>query len=222
MTIYNFWVAFTASDKAMVAEQFQNFIKSLEYILGGITSHHFYAVWFEVGYAFKIIGIMTAGFKNTQFFTFPINGHLQMSSGSIYAFLHGWWRQMFSGFNKVFHFFKKPRITNTRPANHRTVQPVFIAHFNGAFWGVDIAISKNRNVHSGIVFYFGNQRPIGISFIHLNACSAVNGNGLTAHILKAFGNFNNPNCFLIPAQAGFYGNRYIGALHHSFSELDHQ
>ena len=106
-----------------------------------------------------------------------------MTTGGIYALLHGRWSGMGPCFKIVLHFFKKPWIAYTGPTNHGTVQAIFVPHFHSHFRAVHITISKNRNMHALVVLYLRYGSPIGLSLIHLNPSSAVNGNGLATYIL---------------------------------------
>ena len=63
----------------------------------------------------------------------------------------------------------------------------------------DITISENRNMHPWIVFYFCDQTPIGLAFIHLSTRPSMNRNGGNADVLKAFRYFNDIFRIIIPA-----------------------
>src|SRR5690606_5594391 len=155
----------------------------------------------------EIIGIMPSGFKNSELLAFPVDRHLEVSPGSVYSFLQSGGSHVFTCFKKVFYLAEEPRISNTRPANHGTIESVTVAHFHGFFGSIHITISKHRNVHTRIVLYFGDRRPVGRSFIHLRAGAAVNGDGFGTRVLKPFGHLNDSDGIFIPAKTGFYGNR---------------
>ena len=165
---------------------------------------------------------MTTGFKYPQLLSFPVDRHLQVTSGGIYPFFHGGCRQVLSGGDIMFYFFKEPGIANTGTPDHGSVQSVLITHFHRHFRGIYVPVSKYRDVHTLIVLDLGNRPPIGISLIHLLPGASVNGNGLDPDVLKTLSNLNDLNGVMIPPETGFYRYRQIGAFYHLFGKLHHQ
>src|SRR6056300_148425 len=98
-----------------------------------------------------------------------------MSSGDLNLFFKSWLWKVFSCFKEVFYLLKKPRVSNRRSSNHRSVQAVIISHRHCFFWTVYIAIPKDRDVNSGVVFNLSDWSPIRYSFIHLSSGSPVYG-----------------------------------------------
>ena len=92
----------------------------------------------------------------------------------------------------------------------------------GFFGRVDIAIAKDGDVDTGILFYPGDQGPVGLAFIKLGAGAAVDGQGLDAHVLQAFGHFFDIFRLVVPAQSGLYGHRQAGAFDHRRRQAGHQ
>ena len=77
-----------------------------------------------------------------------------------------------------------------------------------------------------VVLRFGNQGPIGRTFIHLLARTTVNRNSLNSDILKALSHFNDVFGVVVPAQTGLNRHRLIygfdnlrGHLHHLWNVL---
>src|SRR6056297_4710 len=109
-------------------------------------------------------------------------------------------------FKKVLYLPKKPGVTNTGATNHSTVQSILVSHFYGSLWGVYIPITKNRNMHSRVVFYLSDRFPVGISFVHLCARTTMNGNSFAAYVLQTFGYLNNFYGIIVPTQTGLNGD----------------
>ena len=95
-------------------------------------------------------------------------------------------------------FVKDPRIPNRCATYHDAVHTVFVAVLHSLRAAIHIAVSKNRNMKARVVLRFGNQGPIGLTFIHLLARTTVNRNGLNAYILEALSDFNDVFAVLIP------------------------
>src|SRR5688572_21106375 len=110
-----------------------------------------------------------------------------MFSASFGALLNGRRCQFFASFEIMFYLVKNPWITNARPANHDTIHSVAVFVLKGFFRSSYITVSENRNMDPLIFLYPRNERPVGLSLVHLNACSSMNGECLYTNILKAFG-----------------------------------
>src|SRR5699024_4446334 len=126
--------------------------------------------------------------QNTQFFPFPLYGMLDMTFNSLYSFRDSWWWYMLTGFDKVFHIFKYPRIPDCSSAYHNTIFTITVTIKQGFFRTVDIPIPKDRYMNSRILFNLGYQFPVRFPFIHLLTSPSVNRDSFYPHILKSFSN----------------------------------
>ena len=88
-------------------------------------------------------------------------------------------------------------------ADHDAVCAGDIQSAVGVLGAVYIAIDDYRNVYS--VFYGADGMPIGLAFIHLATCAAMDGEHLHADILRAFGEFRGIEALFIPAETHFHG-----------------
>ena len=123
-------------------------------------------------------------------------------------------------------FIKDPRIPNRCATYHDAVYTIFVAVLHSLGTAIHIAVSKNRNVQARVVLCFGNQRPIGLTFIHLLARTTVNGDGLDSDILEALSHFNDVFGVVVPTQTRLNRHRLIygfdnlrGHLHHLWNVL---
>ena len=76
----------------------------------------------------------------------------------------------------MFYLPEYPWITNSCTADHDTINPITIFIFQCFLRAVNIAITENWDVNAWVVFYFGDQRPVGLAFIQLASCAAMNAN----------------------------------------------
>src|SRR5678810_1074551 len=108
---------------------------------------------------------------------------------------------MFSCLNKMFYLVKYPWIAYSSTADHNAINPIAIFIFKRFFGRINITVSKNRKMNTGVFFHFSDQGPVSFAFIKLCSCSSVNGNSFYANVLQSFGNFFNILTMVVPAQS---------------------
>ena len=145
-----------------------------------------------------------------------------MVAANFNPLFQGWGCHQFSGMQVVFNLPKNPGIANGCATNHDAIYAIPVFIFQRFLWTINISIAKNGNMDAGIIFYFGNQRPVGLTFIHLRAGAAMDGKGFDAYILQSLGYFYNVFALLVPTQPGFYGYRQLGAFYNGARKGDHQ
>src|SRR5690606_38213232 len=143
-------------------------------------------------------------------------------AGCINAILHGWRRQMLTGFEVVFYFVENPRISDGRAADHDSVDSVFVLVFERFFGRIDIAVSENRNGDTRVVFDARDVRPIGGTFVELRSGACMDGKRFHSDVLQAFGDFVDVDHIVVPAEARFDRYREIRAADDRFGEAHHQ
>jgi hypothetical protein len=65
----------------------------------------------------------------------------------------------------MFYFPEYPGIANGGTADHYAIYSITVFIFQGFMRRVNITVTKYGYLNPGIVFYTGNQRPVGLSFI---------------------------------------------------------
>ena len=83
----------------------------------------------------------------------------------------------------------------------------------------DIAVAYYRNMYARIAFYFADERPVGLTGVHLRACAAMNGKCLYATVLQLLGQFGNDELLVVPAQACLHGDGQTDGLDHLLRNL---
>ena len=121
----------------------------------------------------------------------------------------------------MFDLVKYPRIADGPATNHYTINSILISVFQCLLWSVNVSIAEDWNIHARILFYFGNQRPIGSTLIHLRTRASVNGQRFDADVLQPLSHFHYIFRVIIPAQSGLYRYRKVSAFHNLFGHLHH-
>ena len=99
------------------------------------------------------------------------------------------------------------------PAHHNAVHAVTVEILFGFLGGIDVAVADDGNGHTGIVLHLPYEGPVGLALVHLLTGAAVDGQGLDACILQAFGQLDYDLGVLVPAQAGLDRHRFGHGLH---------
>src|SRR5690606_23725663 len=144
-----------------------------------------------------------------------------MAPGGIHTRFRSWGGCMGPGLKIVLYFLKEPRRTNTGPSDHGPVQTIFVPHFHGHYGTVHITVPENGNMHPLVVLYLGDRGPIGLALVHLYPRSAMDGDGLTSHILQSLRNLDYFNGIMVPSQPCLYGNRKFGMFYHGLGQGYH-
>src|SRR6185312_4786840 len=123
----------------------------------------------------EIAGIFSAHRIHALPLSFPGNGTSQMILAYAYPFRYCRRRNRFAGFHKLFYFPEYPGMTDGRTTNHNAVNAVPVFVVKRFLRTVDVAIAENGDMYARIVFHLPDQLPVGDTFIHLAAGTAVNG-----------------------------------------------
>ena len=105
---------------------------------------------------------------------------------------------------------------------HHGIHPIALKGKPGFFGCGDVTVSDNRDMDAGITFHFPDERPVGLSRIHLTAGAPVDGERLNATVLQLFGQCGDDELFLIPSQTGFHSDGRIDGLHHFAGNIQKQ
>ena len=76
-------------------------------------------------------------------------------------------------------------------------------------------------MHARILLYLSNQCPVCLACVHLAAGTAVDGQGLDAHVLQSLGQFHDDLRVLVPSQAGLDSHGKFHGLHDLACDLYH-
>ena len=76
-------------------------------------------------------------------------------------------------------------------------------------------------MHARVVFHFADQRPVGFSRVHLCTGTSVDGQCGNAAVLQLLGQIDDDLMVGIPAQPGFYGNRYFHGIYYGAGDFKH-
>src|SRR5210317_1080530 len=106
-----------------------------------------------------------------------------MFTGRCHTFFYCWLLRFNPMLEVMLNLIKYPWIANTSATNHNSVNAIFVFVLKSFWSAINIAITKNRNMKSWVVFRFSDQRPIRFSFVHLLTSPPMNGDGLNAHVL---------------------------------------
>ena len=86
----------------------------------------------------------------------------------------------------------------------------------------DISIADDRDRDARIVLNLANQRPVGLTIIHLATCSSVNGESCNAAVLKLFGKSGDDLMLAVPSEASLDCNWDIDCLDHLTGDVEQQ
>ena len=78
------------------------------------------------------------------------------------------------------------------------------------------------DLNARIVFYGGNEAPVGLAFVELRTRATMDAEGGDAHVLQVLGYFHNVFAIVVPAEAGLHGDGQGGATHAGGGEAHHQ
>ncbi|MCD6063627.1 MAG: hypothetical protein K0R82_1538 [Flavipsychrobacter sp.] len=190
--------------------------------LQAIRSYQACTEVFDVRQALKIVGIVAAHFKDTEFFALPLNGTQQVAAAGVEAFGQGRGRQGFTRGQEVLDLPEYPRVPDGGTAYHNAINPIAVLVLQCLLRTIDITVAKYRYLDARVFFHLGYQPPVGFAFVHLYTGSAMNGKRLYAHILQTFGNFLDVPGTIVPAQPRFDRNRQFGRPNHCFCKAHHQ
>ena len=153
--------------------------------------------------------------------SYPFYTALDVLLEYIYAPLHRTRRQQFARSKVVLHVLKYPWATKSSTTYHDGIYAEFIETILSLFRGSNITISNDRYVYARIILHLTNKRPVGITTVHLAACSTVNSQfGYTA-ILQRFRYRGDNAIVIIPSEASFHSNRCIDRFHHCSGNIQH-
>ena len=116
---------------------------------------------------------------------------------------------------------KNPRPSKTAPANHYRVHPVSVKTLLCPLGSSDIAIAYDRDLHPRILLNLSDERPIGLTGVHLRTRTPVNGQCLNTTILKLLSQFHDYLTLIIPAQTRLYGYWNLDRINHRTGYLQH-
>src|ERR1044071_3604980 len=122
----------------------------------------------------------------------------------------------------MFYLPEYPGVADCSTPYHNAINTIPVAVVQRFLGAVNIAVSEDGYVYAGIIFYFGYQCPVGFTFVHLAACTSMNGKCPYAYILQTFGFFFYVFCIIVPAKACFYSYGQPGGLYHSISKANHE
>src|SRR5690349_18132352 len=105
------------------------------------------------------------------------------------------------------YFTEDPGIANGGTTNHNAIHTITVLILQRFLCAVDIAVTKDGNMYTRIVFYFGYKAPVGLAFIQLAAGAAMNGERFYTYILQAFSHLFYLFGLIIPTKPGLYSNR---------------
>src|SRR5699024_11609949 len=111
------------------------------------------------------------------------NGTAQLFAAELNTIIDCWLWKQFAGFDKVTRAFKNPRIANSAPADHDTVNARFLKHAPGILWRGDIPVANNRNFQSGRVFQLLEPLPASFALVLLIAGARMHRQRFNAQIL---------------------------------------
>ena len=105
----------------------------------------------------------------------PFYRTIQMFADHFYSLLNSWRQADVHRFEKMFYLIKDPGITDRGTTDHNAIYTITVFIFQCFFRRINITISKNRNLNTGIFFHFRDQCPVSFAFIKLCSCSSMNG-----------------------------------------------
>src|SRR5690606_22651963 len=141
------------------------------------------------------------------------NRKVKVAFGYPYPFIQMRWLENFPCGHKMFDFIEDPGITNRSPSDHYSIHSISVSEFPGFFRGINIPVSKNRNMYSWVVFDSCQITPVRFPFVHLFSGTGVDTDSLNAYVLKSFHYFFDADSLFIPAKACFYSYRNTYRFH---------
>ena len=79
------------------------------------------------------------------------------------------------GGQAVFYLLKYPRPSEGGTPHHNGIHTIALEALLSTLGCGDVAIADDRDVHSGIAFYFAYQGPVGLACVHLTTGAAMYG-----------------------------------------------
>ena len=119
----------------------------------------------------------------------------------------------------VFPLLKHPRCSEGGTSNHHGIDSEAVEGVFDIIRRLDIAIPDNRDVDALIVFHLTDQRPVGLTRVHLTTGSSVNGQCLDTAVLQLFGQRGDAELFVVPAQTRLGGHRHSDGIDHLAGNL---
>ena len=99
----------------------------------------------------------------------------------------------------MFHFAENPGTAYAASTDHNGIHSILFETLFTDFGGSDIAITDDRDLHAGILFYLADQCPVCLSGIHLCSGTSVDGKGGDTAILQLFSQVYDDPVVGIPA-----------------------
>ena len=114
---------------------------------------------------------------------------------------------------------EEPRLTEGGAAYHDGIYAILVEGTVGISQRLDVAIADDGDMDARILLYLANQRPVGLTGIHLAARATMDGQRLDATVLQLLGQRGDNQLLVIPSQAGLDGYGQLHGLHHLLSYL---
>ena len=109
------------------------------------------SVLLEVGQAPEIVRVVPPHFHHAEPFALPFKAMHQVGPSCFHPVGNCGGGQVLSRREEVLDLIEDPGVSNAPSANHDAVDAIFIAVSKRLFWGVDVAIAKDGNVHVGVL-----------------------------------------------------------------------
>ena len=121
----------------------------------------------------------------------------------------------------VLHLLEDPGLADGSTPDHHGIDAVGVEGTLHLFARGDVTIADDRDVHAGILLHLADERPVGRAGVHLGAGTAVDGEGLDAHVLEGFGELDDDLTIVVPAEAGLHGDGDLHGLDDLADDMEH-
>ena len=114
---------------------------------------------------------------------------------------------------------ENPGTAKSGATYHDGIDTIAVESLIGLVERGDIAVAYNGNMYARVALHFANERPVGLTGVHLRACAAMNGKCLYATVLQLLSQLGDDELLMVPAQTRLHGNRQLNSLHHFLCNL---
>src|SRR5216684_3006673 len=111
----------------------------------------------------------------------PIHGLAQVQPADGQPLLQGRRRMQPAHLPQMADLPEYPGIPDGSATNHDAIHSITVFIFQCLLRTVDIPVSKDGDLYTGVIFYFPDEGPVCPAFIKLVACPAMYGEGRDAH-----------------------------------------
>ena len=121
----------------------------------------------------------------------------------------------------VVYFLENPGTAKGGAANHHGIHAISLKRLARPLGGGDVAVADDGDAHPGIAFHLADERPVGLTGVHLRPGPAMDGQGLYAAVLQLFGQWHDDAVFHVPPQTGLGRHGHLHGIGHGTGYLEH-